>query len=46
MKSLCHYSRSVGQDLNPGPPEYEEEMLTTQAPRVFEWTLRKRRVAE
>jgi hypothetical protein len=29
MENLSHDSWSLGQDLNPGPPEYEAGMLTT-----------------
>jgi hypothetical protein len=28
-KTLCQDSRSLGQDSNPGPPEYEVGVLTT-----------------
>jgi hypothetical protein len=30
MINSSHYSRSVGLDLNPWPPEYEARVLTTR----------------
>jgi hypothetical protein len=33
MKNLIWDSRSPGQDLNPGPLEYEAEMLNTRPRR-------------
>jgi hypothetical protein len=29
-KNLCRSSRSLGRDLNPGPPKYQARMLTAQ----------------
>jgi hypothetical protein len=34
-------SRSTGQDLNPGPPEYEAGALTTRPPRSIRILLKK-----
>jgi hypothetical protein len=33
-KNLSQHRRSQGQDLNPGPPEYEAGLLTTQPRRL------------
>jgi hypothetical protein len=32
-KNLSQFIRSPGRDLNPGPPEYEAEVLTTRPRR-------------
>jgi hypothetical protein len=46
-KTLRQDSRSSGQDWNPGPPEYESEMLTTwpdvrsDGSIILKWNLQK-----
>jgi hypothetical protein len=33
--NICQDGRSPGRDLNPGPPDYEAVVLTTQALNIF-----------
>jgi hypothetical protein len=40
MKYLNQDSRSSGRDLNPGPPEHEVGLLTTQSRRSVKYDIK------